>query len=142
MAFWLRADAKPQERKVRVLVYDGNDKSESVVRSVEVKFNSTMRYEVVDGKGHPDLVVSIICNKKADYAWLCSSAVGVVSGNIAVPVLWGNALVSGSSEQMATGIFEYAVNSSSDEHLQAARSSFHHEVYLYCKQFNCSEDVK
>jgi len=47
-AFWLHATPKPQDRKVRVLVFRANDEAGAIVQSIGAKFNSTMRYETVD----------------------------------------------------------------------------------------------
>jgi len=148
-ALWLHATAKPQDRKVRVWVFRANDEAGSIVQSVEAKFNSTMRYETVKDTMQTDLIVLVACLTVQDNTntlrdqWVCSSTLQVVVGDlIAVPHDAGNNLVIGSPAFVAEGIFEKAVSHSGDRELQAKRDLFRKATYVYCKRFNCSEDLK
>ena len=148
-AFWLHATAKPQDRKVRVWVLRANEEAGSIAQSVEAKFNSTMRYETVKDTMQTDLILNVACLTAQDNTnslrdqWVCSSTLQVVVGDlVAVPHDVGNNLVIGSSAFVAQSIFEKAVSKSGDSELQAKRDFFRKETYVYCKRFNCSEDVK
>jgi len=75
--------------------------------------------------------------------WVCSSTLQVVAADIVtLPHDEGNNLVIGPPEYVAQSIFEKAVNHSGDRQLQAKRDFFRKEIYVFCKRFNCSEDVK
>jgi hypothetical protein len=147
--FWLRATAKPQDRKVRVWVFLANDEASSIAQSLDAKFNSTMRYETVKGTMQTDLILLVGCLTVQDNTnslrdqWVCSSTLQVVAGDlVAVPHDAGNNLVIGSPEFVARSIYEKAVSHSGDRELQAKREFFGKEIYVYCKRFNCSEEVK
>lgn len=147
-AFWLHGSAKPQNQKVRVWVFPANGKPGSITQSVEAKFNSTMRYETVDTM-QTDLILLVGCLTVQDNTnslrdqWACASTLQVVAGDlVAVPHDAGNNLVIGSPEFVARGIFERVVSHSGDKELQAKRDFFRKEIYVYCKRFNCAEDVK
>jgi len=148
-AFWLHANARPQDRKVRVWVFRANDQAGSIAQSIEAKFNSTMRYETVKDTMQTDLILLVGCLTVQDNIntlrdqWVCSSTLQVVAGDlVTVPHDTGNNLVIGSPEFVARGIFEKVVSHSGDRELQAKREFFGKEIYVYCKRFNCSDDVK
>ncbi len=147
--FWPHATAKSQDRKVRVWVFRANDEAGSIAQSVEARFNGTMRYETVKDTMQTDLILIVGCLTAQDNTnglkdqWVCSSTLQVVVGDlVAVPHDVGNNLVIGSPAFVAQSIFEKAVSKSGDSELQAKRDFFRKETYVYCKRFNCSEDVK
>ena len=147
--FWLHGTAKPQDRKVRVWVLRANDEAGSIAQSVEAKLNSTMRYDTVKDTMETDLILNVACLTAQDNTnslrdqWVCSSTLQVVVGDlVAVPHDVGNSLVIGSPAFAAQSIFEKTVGHSGDRELQAKRDFFRKETFVYCKQFNCSEDVK
>jgi hypothetical protein len=147
-AFWFHATAKPQDRKIRVWVFSANQEADSMVQSVEAKFNSTMRYQTVDTM-QTDLILLVGCIAVQDNTnslrdqWVCSSTLQVVVGDlVTVPHDVGNNLVVGPPSFVAQSIFEKAVRHSGDGELQAKRDFFRKEAFVYCKRFNCSEDVK
>jgi hypothetical protein len=146
--FWLHATPKPQDRKVRVWVFSGNDGADSIVQSIEAKFNSTMRYETVKDM-QTDIIVLVGCFTDQDNAkalkndWICASTVQVVVGDlVALPHDAGNDLVVGSSEFVAQRIFDKTVSKSGENELQARRAYFRKRIYVYCQRFNCSDEVK